>query len=239
MGTIDFAPLWITLKTGIVASVFSFFIGIAFAELVINTKGRVRAFWDGLLTLPMVLPPTVAGYILLRIFSTRRPFGSFLSNSMGIQVVHTWLGCVVAATIIALPLMYRNARAAFEQMYDVRSGQGPVTIVRSMSGGNQQKAIIAREIDKDPELLVAVQPTRGLDVGAIEYIHKQLVAQRDKGKAVLLVSLELDEVMDVSDRILVMYEGEIVGELDPKKVTVEELGLYMAGAKRDEVAKKA
>lgn len=101
----------------------------------------------------------------------------------------------------------------------MRSGQGPVTIVRSMSGGNQQKAIIAREIDKDPELLVAVQPTRGLDVGAIEYIHKQLVAQRDKGKAVLLVSLELDEVMDVSDRILVMYEGEIVGELDPKKVT--------------------
>ncbi len=119
--------------------------------------------------------------------------------------------------------------------YDVRSGQGPVTIARSMSGGNQQKAIVAREIDKDPELLVAVQPTRGLDVGAIEYIHKQLVAQRDAGKAVLLVSLELDEVMDVPDRILVMYEGEIVGELDPKTTTQEELGLYMAGAKRDEV----
>ena len=119
--------------------------------------------------------------------------------------------------------------------YDVRSGQGSSTIVRSMSGGNQQKAIIAREIDKNPELLVAVQPTRGLDVGAIEYIHRQLVAQRDEGKAVLLVSLELDEVMDVPDRILVMYEGEIVGELDPKKTTQEELGLYMAGAKRDEV----
>ena len=119
--------------------------------------------------------------------------------------------------------------------YDVRSGQGPVTIARSMSGGNQQKAIVAREIDKDPELLVAVQPTRGLDVGAIEYIHKQLVAQRDAGKAVLLVSLELDEVMDVPDRILVMYEGVIVGELDPKTTTQEELGLYMAGAKRDEV----
>ena len=119
--------------------------------------------------------------------------------------------------------------------YDVRSSQGPVTIARSMSGGNQQKAIVAREIDKDPELLVAVQPTRGLDVGAIEYIHKQLVAERDKGRAVLLVSLELDEVMDVPDRILVMYEGEIVGELDPKKTTQEELGLYMAGAKRDEV----
>ncbi len=121
------------------------------------------------------------------------------------------------------------------EQYDVRSGQGPVTVARSMSGGNQQKAIIAREIDKDPDLLVAVQPTRGLDVGAIEFIHKQLVAQRDKGKAVLLISFELDEVMDVSDRILVMYEGELVGQFDPKQITVEELGLYMAGAKRSEV----
>ena len=118
------------------------------------------------------------------------------------------------------------------EQYDVRSGQGPVTVARSMSGGNQQKAIIAREIDKNPELLIAVQPTRGLDVGAIEYIHKQIVSQRDSGKGVLLVSLELDEVMALSDRILVMYEGEIVGELDPKTTTVEELGLYMAGAKR-------
>ena len=118
------------------------------------------------------------------------------------------------------------------EQYDVRSGQGPVTVARSMSGGNQQKAIVARELDRDLPLIVAVQPTRGLDVGAIEYIHKQLVAERDKGKAVLLVSLELDEVMNLSDRILVMYEGEIVGEFDPKKVTVEELGLYMAGAKR-------
>ena len=124
------------------------------------------------------------------------------------------------------------------EQYDVRSGQGSVTPARAMSGGNQQKAIIAREIDKNPEVLVAVQPTRGLDVGAIEYIHKQLVAQRDAGKAVLLISLELDEVMDVPDRILVMYEGEIVGELDPKQTTQEELGLYMAGAKRDEVKSK-
>ena len=116
--------------------------------------------------------------------------------------------------------------------YDVRSGQGPVTIARSMSGGNQQKAIVAREIDRDKPLIVAVQPTRGLDVGAIEYIHKQIVAQRDAGKAVLLVSLELDEVMSLSDRILVIYEGEIVGELDPAATDVQELGLYMAGAKR-------
>ena len=118
------------------------------------------------------------------------------------------------------------------EQYDVRSGQGPATIARSMSGGNQQKAIIAREIDRGPELLIAVQPTRGLDVGAIEYIHRQIVQVRDAGKGVLLVSLELDEVMTLSDRILVMYEGEIVGELDPKTTTAEELGLYMAGAKR-------
>ena len=120
------------------------------------------------------------------------------------------------------------------EQYDVRSGQGPITVVRSMSGGNQQKAIIAREVDRDKPLIVAVQPTRGLDVGAIEYIHSQLVAERDKGKAILLVSLELDEVMNLSDRTLVLYEGEIVGELDPKKTTVQELGLYMAGAKRAE-----
>ena len=118
------------------------------------------------------------------------------------------------------------------EQYDVRSGQGPITVARSMSGGNQQKAIIAREVDRDLPLIVAVQPTRGLDVGAIEYIHSQLVAERDKGKAVLLVSLELDEVMSLSDRILVLYEGEIVGELAPKATTVQELGLYMAGAKR-------
>ena len=133
----------------------------------------------------------------------------------------------------------KNIRAYAERLidaYDIRSGEGAVTIARKMSGGNQQKAIIAREIDRDPELLIAVQPTRGLDVGAIEMVHKELVRQRDKGKAVLMVSLELDEVMDVPDRILVMYEGEIVGELDPKKISVEELGLYMAGAKRDEVS---
>ena len=118
--------------------------------------------------------------------------------------------------------------------YDVRSGQGSATITRTMSGGNQQKAIIAREIDREPQLLLAVQPTRGLDVGAIENIHRQIIAQRDAGKAVLLVSLELDEVMNLSDRILVMYEGEIVGEFNPKATDVQTLGLYMAGAKRAE-----
>ena len=128
-------------------------------------------------------------------------------------------------------LRRKNIRAYANRLidqYDIRSGQGATTIARSMSGGNQQKAIVAREIDRSPHLLIAMQPTRGLDVGAIEYIHKQIIAARDEGKAVLLVSL-----LDVSDRILVMYEGEIVGELDPKTTTAEEIGLYMAGAKRE------
>ena len=119
------------------------------------------------------------------------------------------------------------------EKYDIRSGRGHDTIVRSMSGGNQQKAIVAREIDRDPDLLIAVQPTRGLDVGAIEFIHKQIVAERDKNKAVLLVSFELDEVFNLADRILVMFKGKIVGEFKPKDVTREELGLYMAGSKSD------
>ncbi len=118
------------------------------------------------------------------------------------------------------------------EKFDVRSGQGPATVTRSMSGGNQQKAIIARELDRSHSLLIAVQPTRGLDVGAIEFVHKEIVASRDAGSAVLLVSLELEEVMNLSDRILVMYEGEITGELDPHRTTVQEMGLYMAGAKR-------
>lgn len=131
-------------------------------------------------------------------------------------------------------VMYKYADGLIEK-FDIRSGQGAKTITRSMSGGNQQKAIIAREIDRDPELLIAVQPTRGLDVGAIEYIHKRLIEERDNGKGVLLVSLELDEIMNVSDRILVIYEGEIVADLSPKEIDIKELGLYMAGSKRKEM----
>ena len=117
--------------------------------------------------------------------------------------------------------------------YDIRSGEGAVNMVSQMSGGNQQKVIIAREIDKDPDILIAVQPTRGLDVGAIEFIHKKIVSLRDAGKAVLVISLELEEVMSIADRILVMHNGEIVGELNPKETTVQEIGLYMSGAKRN------
>ena len=117
--------------------------------------------------------------------------------------------------------------------YDIRSGEGAVNMVSQMSGGNKQKVIIAREIDKDPDILIAVQPTRGLDVGAIEFIHKKIVSLRDAGKAVLVISLELEEVMSIADRILVMHNGEIVGELNPKETTVQEIGLYMSGAKRN------
>ena len=113
---LDFTPLWITMKTGVAATFVSFFLGIFAARFVMGRKGKARAFWDGFLTMPLVLPPTVAGYILLRTFSTKRPFGRFLANSLGIQAVHTWLGCVLAATVIAFPLMYRNTRAAFEQV---------------------------------------------------------------------------------------------------------------------------
>ncbi len=117
--------------------------------------------------------------------------------------------------------------------FDIRSEKGPSTIVRNMSGGNQQKAILAREIQKPHHLLIAVQPTRGLDVGAIENIHKQLIDERQKGKAVLMVSLDIDEIMDVSDRILVMHEGEIVANVLAKDANINELGLYMLGEKRE------
>ena len=168
----------------------------------------------------------------------RHKYGLVLDYSLeeNLLIQRYWQPEFQHAGFIKSPAVRSYAEKLIDQ-YDVRSGQGAITPVRSMSGGNQQKAIIAREIDKDHELLIAVQPTRGLDVGAIEYIHKQLVARRNAGKAVLLMSLELDEVMNVSDRILVMYEGEIVGILDPKKITVQELGLYMSGAKRN-VAKE-
>ena len=132
-------------------------------------------------------------------------------------------------------LRRRNIRTYAEKLidqYDVRSGQGPITLARAMSGGNQQKAIIAREIDSDENVILAMQPTRGLDVGAIENIHKNLLRQRDAGKAVLLVSFDLEEVMNISDRIIVFYEGEIVADVRPEEVTVNELGLYMSGSKR-------
>ena len=113
---LDWSPLLISLKTGAVATVLCFFLGLFAAGQVLKLSGRARAVVDGILTLPMVLPPTVAGFFLLLIFSLRRPFGAFLYQGMGIKVVQTWLGCILAASVISFPLMYRNARAAFEQV---------------------------------------------------------------------------------------------------------------------------
>lgn len=113
---LDWSPLFISLKTGIVATFISFFLGIYAARKVVKTTPGKKAVIDGILTLPMVLPPTVAGFFLLLIFSKRRPFGIFLYETFDIKVVQSWLGCIIAATVIAFPLMYRNARAAFEQL---------------------------------------------------------------------------------------------------------------------------
>ena len=113
---LDWSPLFISIKTGIVATIFSFFLGIYAARKVVKTTPGKKAIIDGILTLPMVLPPTVAGFFLLLIFSRRRPFGNFLFDQFGIKVVQTWLGCIIAATVISVPLMYRNARAAMEQI---------------------------------------------------------------------------------------------------------------------------
>jgi len=127
------------------------------------------------------------------------------------------------------PEIFAHARRLIEQ-FDVRTPDER-TAARALSGGNQQKVVIAREVDRDPDLLIAAQPTRGLDVGAIEFIHRRLIEQRDKGKAVLLISLDLDEIMKLSDRIAIICEGKIVGWVDPETVTEEELGLMMAGGK--------
>lgn len=113
---LDWSPLYISMKTGVVVTIFSFFLGIYAARKVVKAGPKMKAVLDGFLTLPMVLPPTVAGFFLLLIFSRRRPFGIFLFEQFHIKVVQTWLGCIIAATVIAFPLMYRNARAAFEQI---------------------------------------------------------------------------------------------------------------------------
>ena len=120
------------------------------------------------------------------------------------------------------------------EKYDIRSGQGSKTVVRSMSGGNQQKAIIAREVEQDSSLMIFVQPTRGLDIGAIENIHKQIIAERDKGKAILLISLELDEIMNCADTIAVIYNGSIQKIAKASELTTNEVGEFMMGVKNKE-----
>ncbi|MEC5422632.1 ABC transporter ATP-binding protein [Virgibacillus sp. C22-A2] len=127
--------------------------------------------------------------------------------------------------------IYQKASKLIDE-YDVRT-PGVLTKARSLSGGNQQKAIIAREVDRSPDLLIAAQPTRGLDVGAIEFIHNKLIEERDSGKAVLLISFELDEILDISDRIAVIFDGKIVADIKPEDTDEKELGLLMAGSKKE------
>jgi general nucleoside transport system ATP-binding protein len=129
--------------------------------------------------------------------------------------------------------MIARARSLLEE-FDVRGG-GPKTMAAALSGGNQQKVIIAREVSRDPRVLVAAQPTRGLDVGAIEFVHRRLVAERDDGRGILLVSFELDEILSLSDRILVIYEGRLVAEYPPD-VSEEEIGIAMTGGRREKAA---
>jgi len=138
--------------------------------------------------------------------------------------------------VLKLKTIYEKAKELIKE-FDVRT-PSTTTLARALSGGNQQKAIIGREVDRNPDLLIAAQPTRGLDVGAIEFIHSRLIEQRDNGKAVLLISFELDEIINVSDRIAVIYEGEIIEIVDPKETNEQELGLLMAGSKRQKEGKQ-
>ncbi|WP_078547012.1 ABC transporter ATP-binding protein [Litchfieldia alkalitelluris] len=131
------------------------------------------------------------------------------------------------------PTAIRNYAKKILENFDVRSGEGASSIARTLSGGNQQKAIIGRELELNPDLLIAVQPTRGLDVGSIEYIHKRLIEHRDNGKAVLLVSLELDEVLQLSDRIAIVNNGELVGTVIASETNENEVGLMMAGVSKE------
>jgi general nucleoside transport system ATP-binding protein len=159
----------------------------------------------------------------------RHKFGLVLDFSVGLNMVlQTYYQNPYSKNgILNYKEIYEKARNLIEE-YDVRT-PNEYTLARSLSGGNQQKAIIGREVDRKPDLLIAAQPTRGLDVGAIEFIHKKLIEERDNGKAVLLISFELDEIMNVSDRIAVMYEGQIVAVVKPEETTEDELGLLMAG----------
>ncbi|MER2089065.1 MAG: ATP-binding cassette domain-containing protein, partial [Sporosarcina sp.] len=165
----------------------------------------------------------------------RHKHGLVLDFSVGYNVaLQTYYKAPLSKnSIVNYKLVSKKAKEIIE-MYDVRT-QGEHEFARALSGGNQQKLIIGREVDRNPELLIAALPTRGLDVGAIEFIHKRLIEQRDNGKAVLLISFELDEVMNVSDRIAVIYDGIIVDTVIPAETTEQQLGLLMAGQTKEKI----
>lgn len=140
------------------------------------------------------------------------------------------------ASVLSYKEINNKAKALIEE-YDVRT-PGIHTLARALSGGNQQKAIIGREVDRSPDILIAAQPTRGLDVGAIEFIHNRLIKERDKGRAILLISFELDEILDISDRIAIMFDGKIVATRKPEETDEQEIGLLMAGSKKEKAGVK-
>lgn len=165
----------------------------------------------------------------------RQKFGLVLDYPIGLNMVlQTYYQQPYSKRTILKHLeIYKQARSLIEE-YDIRT-PSEYTPARSLSGGNQQKAIIAREVDRSPDLLIAAQPTRGLDVGAVEFVHQKLIEERDKGKAILLISFELDEILNISDRIAVMFDGRIVANVKPEKTNEQELGLLMAGSESEKV----
>jgi len=199
-------------------------------------SGAVKINGKNVLNLP---PRKVTESGLGHIPQDRHKHGLVLNYTIGENMVLQtyYQGPFSKSGVMNFKKIYDKARNLISE-FDVRT-PSEYTLARALSGGNQQKAIIGREIDRNPDILIAAQPTRGLDVGAIEFIHKRLIEQRDHGKAVLLVSFELDEIMNVSDRIAVIYEGEIVAIVDPKETTEQELGLLMAGSKKKEAGEDA
>lgn len=198
-------------------------------------KGSIKLNNKEILNLP---PRKITESGLAHIPQDRHKHGLVLNYSVGENMVlQTYYQKPYSRSgIMNFKQIYDKARALISE-FDVRT-PSEFTPARALSGGNQQKAIIGREVDRDPDILIAAQPTRGLDVGAIEFIHQRLIDQRDNGKAVLLISFELEEIMNVSDRIAVIYEGEIVAVVDPKETTEQELGLLMAGSKRQEAGEE-
>ncbi|WP_090742716.1 ABC transporter ATP-binding protein [Mesobacillus persicus] len=198
-------------------------------------KGSIKLNNKEILNLP---PRKITESGLAHIPQDRHKHGLVLNYSVGENMVlQTYYQKPFSRSgIMNFKQIFDKARSLISE-FDVRT-PSEFTPARALSGGNQQKAIIGREVDRNPDILIAAQPTRGLDVGAIEFIHQRLIDQRDNGKAVLLISFELEEIMNVSDRIAVIYEGEIVAVVDPKETTEQELGLLMAGSKRQEAGEE-
>src|SRR5699024_6177308 len=204
----------------------------AITGLTKSESGSIKLNDKEIINLP---PRKVTESGLGHIPQDRHKYGLVLDMSIGENIVlQTYYKRPYSkGTFLNYKEIYKKADELVQE-YDVRTPDIH-TKARSLSGGNQQKAIIGREVDRSPNLLIAAQPTRGLDVGAIEFVHNRLIEERDKGRAVLLISFELDEILDVSDRIAVLFDGKIVATRKPKETDEQEIGLLMAGSRKDGV----